>query len=148
MNRLERLQAGLEEPLLVSSPVNIRYLTGLASSNAALLVEPGRVRVFTDFRYAERARAIEGVELVQTRRDIYAELPELLAGRIAFEPNPLTYERYALLHAGHIELVPRRGLVEGGVRRGEEPEATGCEQDGAKRCRFHEGFLVKAVDSA
>jgi Xaa-Pro aminopeptidase len=111
-DRLDRLQAELEEPLLVSSLVNVRYLTGLASSNAALLVEPGGARLFTDFRYAELARAIPDVELVQTRRDIYAELPSLLDGRIAFEPSVLSYERYSLLAAGGLELVPRRGLVE------------------------------------
>nr|MBA2568242.1 aminopeptidase P family N-terminal domain-containing protein [Actinomycetota bacterium] len=49
--RVERLRAKLEEPLLVSDPVNVRYLAGLNSSNAALLVEPERVRLFTDFRY-------------------------------------------------------------------------------------------------
>ena len=54
MTRVERLQALLEEPLLVTSLVNVRWLTGLASSNAAALVEPDRVRLFTDFRYAER----------------------------------------------------------------------------------------------
>jgi Xaa-Pro aminopeptidase len=111
-DRLDRLRAELEEPLLVSSLVNVRYLTGLASSNAALLVEPDGARLYTDFRYAELARAIPGVELVQTRRDIYAELPSLLEGRIAFEPSVLSYERYSLLAAGGIELVPRRGLVE------------------------------------
>ena len=40
--RVERLRAKLEEPLLVSDPANVRYLSGLASSNAALLVEPER----------------------------------------------------------------------------------------------------------
>jgi Xaa-Pro aminopeptidase len=112
MRRLELLQSQLEEPLLVSSLVNVRYLTGLASSNAALLVEPERVRLFTDFRYAERARAVDGVEFVRTRRDLYAELPELLGGRIGFEPGALSYERYAKLQAGGLELVPLGGLVE------------------------------------
>jgi Xaa-Pro aminopeptidase len=111
-SRIDRLRAELDEPLLVSSLVNVRYLTALASSNAALLVEPDGARLFTDFRYAERARTIPGVELVQTRRDIYAELPELLEGRVAFEPNALSYERHALLASAGIELVPRRGLVE------------------------------------
>ena len=39
-DRVDRLRAKLEEPLLVSDPANVRYLSGLASSNAALLVEP------------------------------------------------------------------------------------------------------------
>lgn len=111
-DRLARLQATLEEPLLVSSLVNVRYLTGLASSNAALLVAPDAVRLFTDFRYAARAADIPGVELVRTRRNLYAELPSLLQGRIGFEPGALTYERHATLSAGGLELVPRPGLVE------------------------------------
>lgn len=111
-DRIARLQGQLEEPLLVSSLVNVRYLTGLASTNVALLVEPDGARIFTDFRYAERARAIPGVELVQTKRDIYPQLPSLVSGRIGFEPGALSYDRYASLTAGGLELVPRRGLVE------------------------------------
>ena len=42
MTRLDRLRQGLEAPLLVSSGTNVRYLTGLDSSNAYLLVEPER----------------------------------------------------------------------------------------------------------
>ena len=123
-DRIARLHAGLEEPLLVSNLVNVRYLTGLGSSNAALLIEPDRARIFTDFRYAERARAIPGVELVETRRNLYAQLPALISGRIGFEPAALTYERYATLTEGGLELVPRKGLVESlrAVKDGQEQE--------------------------
>jgi Xaa-Pro aminopeptidase len=110
--RVERLRASLEEPLLVSDPVNVRYLSRLASSNAALLVEPERIQVFTDFRYAESARAIDGAEFVEAKRDLFQTLSELLSGRIGFEASSLTFERYARLHAGGIEPVPRYGLVE------------------------------------
>jgi Xaa-Pro aminopeptidase len=110
--RIERLRAALEEPLLVSEPANVRYLTGLASSNAALLVEPDRLQVFTDFRYAESAGAIQGLEFVEAKRDLFQTLSELLSGKVGFEPTSLTYERYSRLHAGGIELVPRYGLVE------------------------------------
>ena len=62
VSRIERLAALLDEPLLVTNGVNVRYLTGLPSSNAAVLVEPdGEATLFTDFRYARRRRAIEGV---------------------------------------------------------------------------------------
>jgi Xaa-Pro aminopeptidase len=111
-SRLEGLRALLEEPLLVSSPINVRYLCGLDSSNAALLVDEDRVQLFTDFRYAERARAIRGVETVQTRRNLYADLAERLDGRIGFETDSLTHARYETLAAGGLDLVPRRGLVE------------------------------------
>ena len=112
MTRLERLQASLEEPLLVSNLVNVRYLAGFDSSNAALVVEPERVRLFSDFRYAQLGRSIDGVEFVETKRSLYAALAELLEGRIGFEADDLTYGKWETLSAGGLELVPRRGLVE------------------------------------
>jgi Xaa-Pro aminopeptidase len=112
MTRVERLQARLEEPLLISNLVNVRYLVGFESSNAALVVEPDQVRLFSDFRYAELGRAVEGVEFVETKRSLYAALGELLEGRIGFEAEDLTYGRWETLSAGGVELVPRRGLVE------------------------------------
>ena len=111
-DRVERLRAKLEEPLLVSDPINVRYLSGLDSSNAALLVEPERVRLFTDFRYAESARALEGVEFVETKRDLFQSLADDLKGRIGFEATSVTYERHARLHAGGLDLVPTYGAVE------------------------------------
>ena len=110
--RVERLRERLEEPLLVSAPANVRYLSGLVSSNAALLVEPERVRLFTDFRYAEGASALEGVEVELVKRDLYANLAKLLTGRIGFEATAVTYAAWETLSAGELELVPRRGLVE------------------------------------
>ena len=76
MTRIERLAALLEEPLLVAGPpyvlggqANVRYLTGPHSSNAAVLVEPdGSATLYTDFRYANRARALDGAEVVETAR--------------------------------------------------------------------------------
>jgi Xaa-Pro aminopeptidase len=112
-DRVERLRGRLEEPLLVSAPANVRYLTGFVSSNAALLVEPERVRLFTDFRYAEGASAVEGVEVELLKRDLYANLAKKLTGRIGFEASGLTYASWETLAAGELELVPRRGLVEG-----------------------------------
>jgi len=110
--RVDRLRERLEEPLLVSDAANVFYLSGLESSNAALLVEPERVRLFTDFRYAEGARSIEGVEFVEAKRDLYQTLSELLDGTIGFEATSLTFERHARLHGGGLDLVPRYGLVE------------------------------------
>ena len=111
----------LEEPLLVSAPVNVRYLTGFESSNAAVLVEPERVRLFTDFRYAERARELEDVEVEETKRYLYSDLPERLPSRVAFEADAVTFANYEFLQNGGVELVPRRGLVES-LRAMKEPE--------------------------
>jgi Xaa-Pro aminopeptidase len=111
-SRIERLRELLEEPLLVTNLVNVLYLTGFDSSNAALLVEPDRARLFTDFRYIETARAVEGVEAVQTQRSLMGWLGDNLSGRIGFESNILPWSFAEQLRAGGIELVPRQGLVE------------------------------------
>jgi Xaa-Pro aminopeptidase len=113
VNRLSRLAGRLEEPLLVSSGVNVRYLTGFASSNAALLVEPGRTTLYTDFRYAEAARDVSGVDVVITPRDLVGYLAQALAGRrLAFEPAHLSYASYRRLAATGAELLPANGVVE------------------------------------
>jgi Xaa-Pro aminopeptidase len=112
VSRVDRLRSSLEEPLLVTNGVNVRYLTGFSSSNAALLVEPDRVRLFSDFRYAEAARAVEGVEFVETKRSLVAALAELLEGTFGFEADAVSYSSWETLRAGGLELVPRRGLVE------------------------------------
>jgi Xaa-Pro aminopeptidase len=83
IERLKRLGATLEEPLLVTSSVNVRYLTGFDSSNPALVVDPdGSARLFSDFRYAQEARAVENVQFFETKRALLKELAERLEGRI------------------------------------------------------------------
>ena len=110
--RIERLTELLEEPLLITNPVNVLYLTGFDSTNAALLVEPGRTRLFTDFRYIEAAQAVEGVEAVQTKRALIDWLTEELDGRIGFEADVLPWAFAEQLRGGGIDIVPRQGLVE------------------------------------
>ena len=112
MSRIDSLRATLEEPLLVTHSPNVLYLTGFSSSNAALLVEPERVRLFTDFRYVDAARAVEGVELVETKRSLVGALAELLEGRVGFEADAVSYASWEVLRSGGLDLVPRRGLVE------------------------------------
>ena len=121
MTRVERLAALLDEPLLVAGPpyvlggqANVRYLTGLASSNAAVLVEPdGTATLFADFRYAARGREVEGVTFVEVPRNLLASLAEQLSGRrIAFEEANLPYAGYRVLADAGVEAVPTAGLVE------------------------------------
>ena len=112
MSRLDALRERLEEPLLVTNGLDVRWLTGFRSSNAAVLVEPERVRLFADFRYAEAAREVPGVEFVETERSLLADLAQRLEGPIGFEADHVTYAGWQTLSGGGLELVPRRGLVE------------------------------------
>jgi Xaa-Pro aminopeptidase len=99
--RLEGLRAeahGLGAgAFLVTRPVNIRYLSGFESSNAALVVGRDRVVLATDGRYVEAARALEGIEVVQAERDLLAvkDENELAAIRRAARVTDAAYERLA-----------------------------------------------------
>jgi Xaa-Pro aminopeptidase len=121
VSRIARLAALLEEPILVAGPpyvlggqANVRYLTGLQSSNAAVLVEPdGSATLYTDFRYANRARTIEGVDVVETARGLIPAIGELLAGRrILFEEQHLPHALFRALADAGVDASPVSGLVE------------------------------------
>ena len=117
--RLDRVRAAIDTPLLVTKPVNVLWLTGLDSSNAAVLVEPDRVRIFTDFRYLEKARAT-GLEVVEIPRALFSRLPELVPRRVAFESESLVHADWAALDAAGVETVPTIQLLEG-IRAVKEP---------------------------
>jgi Xaa-Pro aminopeptidase len=113
VTRLERLGALLERRLLVTNPVNLRYLSGFESSNAALLVDPdGPVTLFTDFRYLEAAQAVAEVEVTLTGRAVMADLAGRLSGTIAFDASSLVFADVETLRSGGLELIPSSGTVE------------------------------------
>ena len=61
LERLQELVAELEaDALLVTNATNVLYLTGFASSNAAVLATADHVWLLTDGRYVEAARASGG----------------------------------------------------------------------------------------
>ena len=84
---------------LITSLVNVRYLTGLASSNAALLLPvAGTAVLATDSRYEETARrGAPDTELV-SERFIAPALASLAAARglimVAFEAHVMTVEQH------------------------------------------------------
>jgi Xaa-Pro aminopeptidase len=121
VTRIQRLAAVLEEPLLVAGPpyvlggqANVRYLTGLQSSNAAVLVEPdATATLYADFRYAARGREVEGVTFVEAPRNLLAFLGEELSGRkVQFEEAHLPYAGYRALADAGVDAVATSGLVE------------------------------------
>jgi Xaa-Pro aminopeptidase len=111
MTRLERLQATLERPLLVTSEANVRYLTGFRGT-AALFVDAQRVRLFTDSRFTGEARALTGLEVVEVERGLFKGVAAVLEGEVAIEAESLTVARLETLRSGAAEFVPSSGLVE------------------------------------
>jgi Xaa-Pro aminopeptidase len=113
MTRLDTLRASLDERLLVTSLVNIRYLTGFDSSNAGLLVDPhGPTKLYTDFRYIELAESVPHVEAVLTKRSLMVDLARRLKGKLAFEADVLPYSQVQVLGARGLDLHPATGKVE------------------------------------
>lgn len=99
------------DALLVSSPANVRYLTGYAGSNGILLLTGSDSHFFTDPRYA-----IEATRLITAK--VHVEKKSLLVGatavvkrkglkRIGFESTWTRYEDYLKLKE---ELVLGAGL--------------------------------------
>jgi Xaa-Pro aminopeptidase len=121
--RLGRAQQEIAEAgadaALITSPPNVRYLSGLVSSNAAILLPADGLAVLgTDSRYAETAeRTCPDVELV-TERQIEPALARLAAARgcrtLAFEAQEMTVERHCELSAldGGPQLVPLGRVIE------------------------------------
>ena len=112
MTRLDRLRKVIEEPLLVTMPVNVFYLTGFRSTNAALLVDDERALLFADFRYAEAGRKVKEVEFVEVPRALIRGIAEHVDGRMEFERSQLTYANWEILRDAGIGLVPGGGQIE------------------------------------
>ena len=110
--RIARLRERIEQPLLVTTPKNVQYLVGFASSNAALLVEEEHVRLYTDFRYFDAAGAVEGVEPVQHAPRADRRTGRGADGTIGFEAATLSYAAVETLRQGGLDLVPTTGVVE------------------------------------
>jgi Xaa-Pro aminopeptidase len=128
--RADRLAADIADrevdALLVSAPVNVRYLTDYTGSNGLALVgagEAGMRRFFTDFRYAAQAaeqvpaefeREVASLDLLEAAgRSLGAE--PVPAGRLGFDDADLSVKRHARLRevlSSAWELVPCAGAVE------------------------------------
>lgn len=131
-DRTERLRVELAELgvelLLVSTPVNVRYLTGYTGSNGLALIsatDQTPPRFYTDFRY--KTQSAEQVcdyyeRAIVASGDLLAAVAKTLAGldgdsrwRLGFDDAHLTVKQHArlaeMLGAGW-ELVPCAGAVE------------------------------------
>ncbi|MBC6461023.1 M24 family metallopeptidase [Actinomadura sp. HBU206391] len=105
------------EAALITDLVNVRYLTGLASSNAALLMYADGASVLcTDGRYVGiAASACPELELIVDRLTARALVAHAAAGgvrRLAFEAHALTVEAHGELAEEAPSLVPLGRAVE------------------------------------
>jgi Xaa-Pro aminopeptidase len=119
--RVGRLRALLEGlgagSFLVTKPVNVRYLTGFDSSNAALIVGRDRLVVATDGRYVEAAEGVAGAEVLLADRDLLGWLGPRLGGvavpPVAFEADHVTVAGHGSLSQNGTELLETTGVLSG-----------------------------------
>jgi Xaa-Pro aminopeptidase len=113
-------ESGVDAALITSKP-NVRYLSGLASSNAAILLPASGPGVLaTDSRYAEAAERVCPDLGIVTERQVEPALAALAAqlgyATLGFEAQEMTVERYDALTElphGPARITPLGYLVEG-----------------------------------
>lgn len=123
VERLRKIQYTIKtlklDALLVTSPVNIRYLTGFTGDYSSLIVPVDKKPVlFTDFRYIEQAKnETSGVKIKKIIKDLYLEVfgeaVKLKIKKLGFESKDINYEQYQKIKKTmKTGLVPTTGLLE------------------------------------
>lgn len=121
--RRRRIGAGLEnrelDAMLVTSPANVRYLTGFTGSNGAVLALPGECVFFTDPRYAIQSRREVGCRTQVCKGPILTAVASMAARnrirRLGFERARLSYEGFDMLRVNmpvNASLEPVAGWLE------------------------------------
>jgi Xaa-Pro aminopeptidase len=123
--RLARLRSDLEQPLLVTSLTNIRYLTGFTGSAGMLFVFPDEAVLVTDGRYetqaAEQLAAAGAPVEVQVTPGAYQRqlcagiVSDRSPGALGLEAAHVSWARQRTFAADWfpgVDLVPTVGLVE------------------------------------
>ncbi len=129
MSHLKNLQSAMKresvEAIVVSSAVNLRYLSGLHYEDGFVVVLPDAAFLLTDFRYIEDARTTVDAtefEIVMPDRSVFAYMAAILRDHgvhtVHFEEACLSYatlERFKKTFEG-MELVPGGSKLIDGLR--------------------------------
>lgn len=108
MTKLKRIIDFLRENdadwLLISDSVEVRYITGLKSSNMILLIGEEEKHLFTDFRYQEMAQgfcANNGWIFHELKRGLGVELADIYmpGDSVAIQSDQLTLDQFELIRA-------------------------------------------------
>ena len=122
--RADRLAVAAEaaglDAVLVTDPVNVRYLTGFTgSSGLALVGADGTRRFVTDFRYLTQAEEqLDAAWAREIAQELFEQLAEGLPGRplrVGVDDAHLSVKAHAHLEGlvgEEVELVPAAGMVE------------------------------------
>lgn len=122
--RLTKLRSVMEaeglEALLITNPVNRRYISGFTGTSAYIVVTADSALLFTDFRYMtqanEQAPSFKVIEHgVKALASIGEALREAGIRKLGFEQNDVSYGSFLMYGqdlGDAIALIPTGGLVE------------------------------------
>ncbi len=87
------------DALLITKPVNRRYVTGFTGTAGVAIVGDSDAVFITDFRYTKQADAqVKQFDIIEHKQgmlqEIKAQLTKMHAKRIGFEKNDLTFAAY------------------------------------------------------
>lgn len=122
--RQQQTQALLDESrpsVLVSSPVNVRWLTGFTGSNGSVLLTTDQVVFVTDARYEDRVRSLDGdLDLLVTSSPVADAVTWLVdhdVSSVALEATAVSWadaeQWQSVATAASVAVTSSRGLVEG-----------------------------------
>lgn len=123
MSKLTKLREKIKEAnldgILVTSPINRRYITNFTGSAGVALISEKDAVFITDFRYTEQAEEqVKGYTIVEHTslivEEIHNQLKKLNIKKLGFEQNDVTYAQYALYNKvfENIELIPVDNMIE------------------------------------
>lgn len=111
------------DAMLITSPINIRYVTSFNCSAGFCLVLRDKVYLLLDFRYFESAKtkqkngfAHKNVDIVLQENSVYEQIKNMLTDckTVLFEDKTLTYRQYCTLKEKlcDFELVPGSDVID------------------------------------
>ncbi|MGX6978515.1 M24 family metallopeptidase [Vagococcus elongatus] len=121
-HRVDKLRDKMKEQsissFLVTSPYNLRYVSGFTGTTGLALITMNKAYFVTDFRYTEQAaEECEGYEIIQNIGPIYDEVKTIVdqdsLTSLAFEETFVTYGTYQVLsELLACDLLPVKGIIE------------------------------------
>lgn len=122
-NRVARLRELIAKSegnaLLVTHPVNRRYLSGFTGSSGVVLITADHAALVTDFRYkAQAPQQAQGFQIVEHGASFHSTVAELLkqwnVDKLLIEEQDVTYAAYMAMEKtlSPVKLLPSEGIVE------------------------------------
>ena len=121
-NRVDKLREKMKAEgiasFLITSPYNLRYLTGFTGTTGVALIGLEEAFFITDFRYTEQAaKQCVGYEIVKNVGPILEVVADLVESKtienLAFEESFVAFKQYVELETLlEVDLIPVSGMIE------------------------------------